>query len=300
MAADVRERKVACNRCKQLTLPDDMHSADICLRCYEVLRARNQGKANPKVNNNLGIKKRNAVGWIEREEEPIRSIDEDDFLVSETSDSSIDINFEKSIDRDSSRVSETNNDSTDNHLFKKPIDKDGSEVSETKNCIYVVDSKKQNDSDGFKVSETSDVEKDTDYRETISRGGSKVSETQMMEMIGDTNELLADCLRRIRILEEKVSSVIQEGKSKRDTAGMEKLRNDLFKILQNRYDKTHQNGIYVKSLYGPNGRKGGKLHISKAQAWRLRESCRMDTRFKIEKANNQRGNWLIRLNFFVK
>ena len=298
MAVDVRDGKIACNRCKQLTLPDEMHSADICSRCYEALRTRNQGKLKPE-GDRSEIIKRNALGWIEREEKPKRAIDEDGFRVSETGDSSIDINSRKSIDRDGSIVSETNNDSTDNHP-KEPIDRDGSEVPETKNSISVVGSKKQEDCDGSKVPETSDMEIDNDYEKSISRYASRVSETQIMEMIGDTNELLADCIRRIRILEAKVSSVIEKYEPNRDAPGLEKLRNDLFKIIQDRYDKTHQNGIYVKSLYGPNGRKGGKLHISKSHAWRLREACRMDPRFKIEKADNKRGNWLIRLNFFMK
>jgi hypothetical protein len=173
-------------------------------------------------------------------------------------------------------VSETNKGSTDNHL-RKAIDGDGS-----------------------KVSETSDMVIDTGYVKSTSVDCSRVSEMQIMEMIGDTNELLADCIRRIRILEAKISSVIEEYEPNRDAPGLEKLRNDLFKILQDRYEKTQQNGIYVKNLYGPNGRKGGKLHISKSHAWRLRESCREDSRFKIEKADNKRGNWLIRLNFFMK
>jgi hypothetical protein len=196
-------------------------------------------------------------------------------------------------------VSETNNDSTDNHL-KETIDRDGSRVSETKNSISVFGSREQESGDGFSVPETNDMEINTDYGESVSRGCSTVSEAQILEMIGDTNELLADCIRRIRILEAKISSIIEKYEPNRDAPGLKKLRNDLFKILQDRYEKTHQNGIYVKSLYGPNGRKGGKLHISKAQAWRLRESCRTDARFKIEKADNQRGSWLIKLNFSMK
>jgi len=299
MAVEVPDGKVACIRCKRMGRPDEMHSADICLRCHEGLQSRSKAKSKPKGNDNSAIIKRNALDWIEREEKTVRSIDEDGFQVPETSKGPIKIYLKKSIDLDGSMVSETANGSTDDHS-RNTIDRDCSRVPETKNCNSVADSKKQKDSDGFKVSETIKAEKDTDSRKTVAEGGPRVSEIQIERMIGDTNELLADCIRRIRILEEKVSLIIEKDESKRDAAGMVKLRNELFRILQDRCEKTRQNGIYVKSLYGPNGRKGGKLHISKAQAWRLRESCRTDARFKIEKADNQRGNWVIRLNFFMK
>jgi hypothetical protein len=61
-------------------------------------------------------------------------------------------------------------------------------------------------------------------------------------------------------------------------------------------EKSHANGIYVHSLYGKNGRRGGKLNISKMQAFRLRDACRGDDRFRVEKTENQQGNWAILLN----
>jgi hypothetical protein len=298
MAVEVPE-KVAGIRCKRTGHPDEKQSVDTCLVCHEALQSKSKGKSKPKGNGSSAILKRNALGWVEREDKVIRSIDEDGFLVPETSNGPIKFDLRKSIDLDGSTVSETANGSSDD-LLKNTIDRDCSRVPETKNCISVADSKKQKGSDGSNVPETSNAETDTDHRKTVAEGGSRVSEIQIERMIGDTNELLADCIRRIRILEEKVSLIIEKDGQKRDAAGMVKLRNELFKILQDRYEKTRQNGIYVKSLYGPNGRKGGKLHISKAQAWRLRESCRTDARFKIEKADNQRGNWVIRLNFFIK
>jgi len=106
-------------------------------------------------------------------------------------------------------------------------------------------------------------------------------------------------LQRIAILEEKTVPVVERGGVKNDSDSMEKLRSDLYGILKERYEKKKVNGIYVKSLYGPNGRIGGMLGVSKATAWRLREACRLDKRFRVEKADNQKGNWTIRLNLYM-
>ena len=132
--------------------------------------------------------------------------------------------------------------------------------------------------------------------------GIRVSDTSLIELeraLGIANECLANALRRIRALEEKLeklSPVIEKEEAKRDAAGLQKLRDDLFKLLRERMEKSHTNGIYVHSLYGKNGRRGGKLNISKMQAFRLRDACRGDDRFKVEKTENQQGNWAILLN----
>jgi hypothetical protein len=115
----------------------------------------------------------------------------------------------------------------------------------------------------------------------------------------ETNGLLAQGLKRIAVLENNVSSIIETYRNKKSDDGMKKLRDDLFAILKERHNKTQRNGIYVKSLYGPKGRPGGKLRISKATAWRLKESCRIDNRFKVEKSETLKGGWLIRLNLYL-
>jgi len=160
--------------------------------------------------------------------------------------------------------------------------------------------------DGFRVSETNNQSNDNDLPKTITEDGFRVSETNLQRRIADLEkhceaqaELLAKALQRIAILEEKTVPVVEKWGVKNDSDGMEKLRSDLYGILKERYEKKKVNGIYVKSLYGPNGRIGGMLGVSKATAWRLREACRLDKRFRVEKADNQKGNWTIRLNLYM-
>ena len=121
----------------------------------------------------------------------------------------------------------------------------------------------------------------------------------------ETNELLAQGLKRIAILENNVSPIIEKYKNKKSDNGMKKLRDDLFAILKERHNKTQRNGIYVKSLYGPKGRPGGKLKISKATAWRLKESCRVDNTIQSREIRDSEGRladqaqFIFKLNYLV-
>lgn len=298
--------------------------------CYEAIRARNRGKPKPKKNNHKIIK-RNAMGWVEREEKPTRLIDDSELAKMIILDRAVDSGvLTDSISSDGFRVSET-----DNHPFdaenERPDSKDGIRVTDPNNQLNDSDSPKTITEDGNRVSETVNTPNDTDRRipdekldridgirvsetkpqsiicdtETITEDGNRVTGTRLAELehvLGATNESLAYALRRIRVLEEKLeklSPVIEKEEAKRDAAGLQKLRDDLYKLLRERMEKNHTNGIYVHSLYGKNGRRGGKLNISKMQAFRLRDACRGDDRFRVEKADNQRGNWAILLNIHM-
>jgi len=207
--------------------------------------------------------------------------------------------------RDGFTVSETDNQLTDNGS-PKPITEGGFTVSETINHPSDIVIGEHEGIDGFTVSETDNQLTDNGSPKPITEGGFTVSETVLLKRIADLEKhceaqagLLAKALRRIAALEEKTVPVIEKEDVKRDSEGMEKLRNDLHGILKEQYEKRKINGIYVKNLYGPNGRNGGVLGVSKATAWRLREACRLDKRFRVEKADNQRGNWAIRLNLYL-
>ena len=110
---------------------------------------------------------------------------------------------------------------------------------------------------------------------------------------------IAQIKQRLNKLEQKMFPIIEIQEEKQKNPGMDKLRDELFVFLQERHTKTQNNGVYVKSLYGPHGRPGGKLNISKSTAQRLKKSCLVDKRFKIEKSNTQTGEWLIRLNLYM-
>ena len=228
----------------------------------------------------------------------------DGFRVSETNNHPSDAEIGKPESEDGFRVSETNNHPSDAEIGK-PESKDGFRVSETNNHPSDAEIGKPESKDGFRVSETNDRPTNNDSSKPKAEGGFTVSDlqkqiTDLEKHCGEQAEMLAKALRRIAALEEKTVPAIEKDDAKRDSDGMEKLRNDLHGILKEQYEKRKINGIYVKSLYGPNGRNGGVLGVSKATAWRLREACRLDKRFRVEKADNQKGNWTIRLNLYMK
>jgi len=109
--------------------------------------------------------------------------------------------------------------------------------------------------DGIRVSETKPQSIIYDTK-TTTEDGNRVTDTRLTELehvLGATNESLAYAIRRIRVLEEKLeklSPVIEKEEAKRDAAGLQKLRDDLYKLLRERMEKSHTNGIYVHSLYG--------------------------------------------------
>ena len=250
--------------------------------------------------------------------------------VSETNNHPSDMGIGKPESKDGFRVSETNDRPTNNDSPKTMTDGgfmvsettcktngranrlpeelsdciDGSRVSETNNHPSDMGIGKPESKDGFRVSETNDRPTNNDSPKPIAKRSFTVSDLQkqiadLEKHCGEQAEMLAKALRRIAALEAKTAPAIEKDDAKRDSDGMEKLRNDLYGILKEQYEKRKINGIYVKSLYGPNGRNGGVLGVSKATAWRLREACRLDKRFRVEKADNQRGNWTIRLNLYM-
>ena len=241
---------------------------------------------DPQLTDNV---QKDTLATIPITEDGIRVSDTSGNIVSETKPQSIICNPRPKAE-DGIRISDTDPQLTDNvqkdTLATIPITEDGIRVSDTSGNI---------------VSETKPQSIICNPRPKA-EDGIRVSETRLIELeraIGFANESLATALRRIRALEEKIeklSPVIEKEEAKRDAAGLQKLRDDLFKLLRERMDKTHTNGIYVHSLYGKNGRRGGKLNISKMQAFRLRDACRGDDRFRVEKTENQQGNWAILLN----
>lgn len=273
-----------CILCRGWKLPSEMHYRT-CQDCYEAIKARNKNKPKPKgkKNNNPTnkIPSSAGLGWRERDEKPILTISEDyykpttrdGFRVPDTDNGSNDLDKEKTTSSNSIRVPDTVND---------PIDND-CEKSEAKGSI--------------RVSETGKEPQTINFNKTRSLDGIRVSELE--RYLDRTNELLAEALRRIKALEKKMgmlSPIIEKEEAKKNVAGMQKLRDDLFKLLNDR----KKDGIYVHQLYGPNGKKGGPLGTSKAQAFRLRDACRLDSRFRVERSDNSRGNWAIRLNIYIK
>jgi len=233
--------------------------------------------------------------------------------VTETKDNCGDNDYPRTIAANGIRVTETKSNCGDND-YPRTIAANGIRVSDTdpqstddvqKDTLATIPITE----DGIRVSDTSsNIVSDTESQSIIcdpktkANDGIRVSDTRLIELeraLGIANETLANALRRIRALEEKLeklSPVIEKEEAKRDSAGLQKLRDDLFKLLRERMEKSHTNGIYVHSLYGKNGRRGGKLNISKMQAFRLRDACRGDDRFRVEKTENQQGNWAILLN----
>ena len=231
----------------------------------------------------------------------------DGFRVSETNDRPTNNDSPKTMTEGGFMVSETTckTNGRANRLPEELSDCiDGSRVSETNNHPSDMGIGKPESKDGFRVSETNDRPTNNDSPKPIAKRSFTVSDLQkqiadLEKHCGEQAEMLAKALRRIAALEAKTAPAIEKDDAKRDSDGMEKLRNDLYGILKEQYEKRKINGIYVKSLYGPNGRNGGVLGVSKATAWRLREACRLDKRFRVEKADNQRGNWTIRLNLYM-
>jgi len=310
----VVEGRMQCIICKGWKLPGEMHSNNrTCQDCYEAIKVHNKNKPKPKKNNNSKIIKRNVMGWIERKEKPGQRVGDAELAKMLIQERAADkVATPETITCDGFRVSETTNkpDDTDHRpLDEKPDRIDGFRVSETNNRSNNSDSPKPTTEKGFRVSETDydpiDSANGSSEKRSACVDGFRVSETDLKRRIDDLEkhceaqaELLAKALQRIAILENS-PPVIEKEDAKKDSEGMEKLRNDLYGILKERYEKRKINGIYVKSLYGPNGRIGGMLGVSKATAWRLREACRLDKRFRVEKADNQKGNWAIRLNLYM-
>ena len=182
------------------------------------------------------------------------------------------------------KVSGTEDKSTAN-VPTKTISEKGNKVSgTTDNPLEFTDNDNHNSEsvDGHKVPET----------------GIKVSDTQE-EWQNRMAEDLAIALRRIKALEEKVQKMaplLEKEESRRDSEGMKKLRDELFGLLR----KSPNGGVYVSNLHGPHGQKGGRLGISKTQAFRLRDACRMDDRFRVMKAENSSAKWKIILNKTIK
>lgn len=290
----VVDGRMQCIRCKDWKLPGEMHFKDrTCQTCYETIRARNRDKPKPKRYNSKIIKK-NAMGWVERVEKTTRAIEDLELAKMIILERAADRNIlPEPITNDSIRVSDTDPQPTDDVQKDTPatlpITEDSIRVSDTASNI---------------VSETKPQSIICDPKPKAS-DGIRVSDTRLIELeraLGIANESLASALRRIRALEEKLeklSPVIEREEAKRDAAGLQKLRDDLFKLLRERMEKSHTNGIYVHSLYGKNGRRGGKLNISKMQAFRLRDACRGDDRFRVEKTENRQGNWAILLNIHM-
>jgi len=204
-------------------------------------------------------------------------------------------------------VAATNEIQTDAPKIRS-ITGDGGRVADTtKGSMSEID-KESHSLGGVTVAATNEIQTDAPKIRSITGDGGRVADTEkrlneLEGALGATNERLANALRKIRALEEKLeklSPVIEKEEAKRDAANLQRLRDDLFKLLRERMEKSHTNGIYVHSLYGPNGRAGGKLNISKRQAFRLRDACRGDDRFKVEKTENQQGNWAILLNIHMR
>ena len=303
----VVDGKIQCIRCRDWKLPGEMHSNDrTCQECYEDIRARNKNKPKPK-NDNEKIIKRNAMGWVERVEKPTRVVGDSELakmiFMERAADRDI---LSEPITSDGIRVSETNNQPNDGDSPRQ-VTEDGVRVADTKERQITSDIDKSITEDGVRVADTKERQIASDINKSITEDGVRVADTK--ERLSDlelslstVQEDLAYALREIASLKRqlgKLSPVIEKEEAKRDAEGLKKLRDELFKLLRERMDKSHTNGIYVHSLYGPNGRPGGKLNISKKQAFRLRDACRGDDRFRVEKANNQRGNWAISLNIHM-
>ncbi|VVB63280.1 Uncharacterised protein [uncultured archaeon] len=259
----IKNGKTGCIRCHEFKLPDEMNLERLCYLCLEEIKARNKGKPKPE-HNQKKIEKRNGTGSIEREDAlPMMQ----DFEIDVKPVDAI-----RAISRIGFSVSETHPES----------------VLTDKISLVTPDLNGQVDMTLKKALESSEI------GENILKRLDAIEKSQE-----ETNGLLAQGLKRIAILEKNVYSIIEKDKNKKSDDGMKKLRDDLFAILKERHNITQRNGIYVKSLYGPKGRPGGKLRISKATAWRLKESCRVDNRFKVEKSETMKGGWLIRLNLYL-
>ncbi len=260
----VIDGKMPCIKCHDLKLPDEMNLERLCLSCLEEIKVRNAGKPKPKTKPKK-VEKRNGAGWIERSEElPLM----EDFKIE------VDPAKAKMITGDGTRVSETIK--PENLLTKKDL---------------------------IKIPDNND-DKFAQILIDIAQINGKISQidSRLIEIETTLEDIAFDqaqIKRRLTQLEQKTIPIIKIQDEKQNNTGLKKLRDELLSLLQERHAKTQNNGIYVKDLYGPKGRPGGKLNISKAAAFRLKDYCRIDKRFKIERSNTQSGEWLIRLNLYM-
>ena len=251
-----------CIKCHELKLPDEMNLERLCLNCLGQIKIRNEGKPKPKPKPKKA-EKRNGAGWIERTENlPLM----EDFK--------IEIDPKKAISVMSARVPETIK--AENLLTKKNL---------------------------IKIPDNND-EKFAQILIEISQINEKLSQidSRLIAIEATLEDIAFDqaqIKKRLTQLEQKTIPIIKIQDEKQNNPGFKKLRDELLSLLQERHAKTQNNGIYVKDLYGPKGRPGGKLNISKAAAFRLKDYCRADKRFKIERSNTQSGEWLIRLNLYM-
>jgi len=272
--AEIIGGKAICILCKEAKPATEMHSPEVCQHCYEAKMARNAGKPKPKK--------------ITRPKQLNR----------------IDANYSKMLAEAGIIVPDTERKPLDNG-FEKSEASDGLRVPGTVKKLLAVDFKNIESADGSPIIGTLEPSTDNDGGKSNAANGSIVPEPlarieSLEKTVLEQAELIALALRRIKILEGKGASADSSIVPETGANGLEKLRDDLHTILKDRYERTKTNGIYVHSLYGPNGRVGGKLKISKVQAYRLRDACRLDTRFKVEKAENVKGNWIIKLNLFIQ
>ena len=222
--------------------------------------------------------------------------------VTETNNGLAEIDPEKPVCTDGIEVSDTNNEFNEIEI-DEAVSRGSNRVSETGTRSLTLDPEKPVCPNGIKVSDTKARTLDSNNEKSIMENSIRVSDTRIDKLealVASQSELLAGALRRIRFLEERVAPMIEKEDAKRNRAGLKKLRDSLEALLKKKYVKNRIDAVYVSDLYGPNGRKGGKLGISKMQAFRLRDACRTDDRFRVEKAENKSGKWLIRLNQRIK
>ena len=222
--------------------------------------------------------------------------------VTETNNGLAEIDPEKPVCTDGIEVSDTNNEFNEIEI-DEAVSRGSNRVSETGTRSLTLDPEKPVGPNGIKVSDTKTRTLDSNNEKSIMENSIRVSDTRIDKLealVASQSELLAGALRRIRFLEERVAPMIEKEDAKRNRAGLKKLRDSLEALLKKKYVKNRIDAVYVSDLYGPNGRKGGKLGISKMQAFRLRDACRTDDRFRVEKAENKSGKWLIRLNQRIK
>ena len=222
--------------------------------------------------------------------------------VTETNNGLAEIDPEKPVCTDGIEVSDTDNEFNEIEI-DKTVSRGSNRVSETGTRSLTLDPEKPVCPNGIKVSDTKARTLDSNNEKSIMENSIRVSDTRIDKLealVASQSELLAGALRRIRFLEERVGPMIEKEDAKRNRAGLKKLRDSLEALLKKKYVKNRIDAVYVSDLYGPNGRKGGKLGISKMQAFRLRDACRTDDRFRVEKAENKSGKWLIRLNQRIK
>jgi len=267
-----------CPRCQKEVDLKDLRRG-MCSTCWAEIKARNAGKPKPR-----GKAKVTETGQARQADGQVLSLLAAGIKVSETEMIPQDNGSPETISEKGNKVSETEDKPTDN-VHTETISEKGNKVSgTTDNPPKFTDNDNHNSEsvDGRIVPET----------------GIIVSGTQE-EWQNRIAEDLASALRRIKALEEtvrKLAPLLEKEESRRDSEGMKKLRDELFGLLR----KSPNGGVYISDLHGPHGRKGGRLSISKAQAFRLRDACRLDDRFHVMKAENSAAKWMIILNQKIK